>query len=92
MSVIVENSDDNQWSAFKYGLKAWQQRTEGRNVYGNWGGAHPEEEKAMGAGSGAARATVIGRPVPGTDPAEALLEGKFKGKFSYAEVGELPKE
>lgn len=92
VSVIVENSDDNQWSAFKYGLKmAAEDRGAEMFMVSTGAALTPEEEKRLieqevknGADA------VIAEPVPGTDPAKLLKE--VQGKIPVMLVGgELPK-
>ncbi len=74
VSVIIQNSDDNQWSAFKYGLRmaAEDQKIE-MFVVSTGGGLTAEEAKSMiereienGADA------VIVQPVPGADTERML--------------------
>ncbi len=74
VSVIIQNSDDNQWSAFKYGLRmaAEDQKIE-MFVVSTGGGLTAEEAKSMiereienGADA------VIVQPVPGADTEKML--------------------
>ena len=76
ISVIVQNSDDNQWAAFKYGLKMAAEDHEVEVfVAGTEGEMTVEEqerviEQEIDNGADA----VIVQPVPGEDT-EAMLSG-----------------
>ncbi len=80
ISVIVQNSDDDQWAAFKYGLKmaAEDQQVE-MSVVGTSGTMTVEEQKRIieeelehGAGA------VIVQPIPGVDGEEMLKRMESK--------------
>lgn len=69
ISVIVQDSGDNQWAAFQYGLKMAAQDLEVRMFFVSTGGAlTAEEEKSLierEINNGAA--AVIVQPVPGSE-------------------------
>lgn len=83
ISVIVENADDKQWSAFKYGLKMAAEDKGAETVMVSTGAAlHPEEEKKFieeeiknGADG------VIVQPVSGDDTQQMLKKVSNKAEI-----------
>lgn len=77
ISVIIQDSEDNQWAAFQYGLKMAEQDLEVRMSVVSTGGALTvEEEKSLierEIDNGAA--AVIVQPVPGAEEAEKWQTG-----------------
>lgn len=78
ISVIIQNSDDTQWSAFKYGLRmAAQDRGIEMFVVSTGGTLTPEEEESIiewEINNGAD--AVIVQPVPGTEEMLQRIERK----------------
>ena len=80
VSVIIQNSDDNQWAAFKYGLKmaAEDQRMEMFVVSTEDTMTVEEEKSAIEAEIDNGADAVIVQPVPGNDTEKMLEEIKKK--------------
>ena len=73
VSVIVQNSDDNQWAAFRYGLKMAAKDREIEIFVVSTGAMTPEEEERIIRSEIAHGAdAVIVQPVPGADMEERL--------------------
>lgn len=84
VSVIVENSDDNQWSAFKYGLKmAAEDRGAEMFMVSTGAVLTPEEEKADRTGSEKRRRRCDCRARSRHRPSETA-EGSSGENFGYA--------
>lgn len=84
VSVIVQNSDDNQWAAFRYGLKMAAKDQEIEIFVVSTGAMTPEEEEriirreiAHGADA------VIVQPVPGADMEERLKKSKNRFRLCW---------
>ena len=73
ISVIVENADDKQWSAFKYGLKMAAEDKGAEMVMVSTGAALSQEEEIKNGADG-----VIIQPVSGEDTQQILK--KFSNK------------
>lgn len=86
VSVIIQNSDDNQWSAFKYGLRmAAEDRKIEMFVVSTGGTLTAEEEKSLiereienGADA------VIVQPAPDADTENMLRDGCGKESSCHA--------
>ena len=81
ISVIIQDSEDNQWAAFQYGLKMAEQDLEVRMSVVSTGGALTvEEEKSLierEIDHGAA--AVIVQPVPGAEEMLRKMANRIPG-------------
>lgn len=90
VSVIVENADDNQWSAFRYGLKMAAEDKGAEIFTVSTGGSltAEEEQKLLEEEVKNGADAMIVQPVPGKDMAQ-MLE-KIQDKIPVMLVGDVP--
>ena len=87
VSVIIENSDDNQWNAFKYGLRmAAEDQNVEMFVVGTEGvmSAEDQENMVLQEIDNGADAVIV-QPVPGND-SESMLN-RIKNSIPVMSVG-----
>lgn len=92
ISVIVENSDDKQWSAFKYGLKMAAEDKEVEMAMVSTGTtlSQAEEKKLIEQETKNGADGIIIQPVPGANTKRMLK--KASGKTEVMLIGDAPQD